>query len=94
MPNAELAPAAAAASRMRSISGSLMNGNDRRHADPDRDARTCQGFDRLQAAVWCSGAWLEDARQGRIERGDGDIDGRQAAFCHRPDQIEIALDAG
>ena len=26
MPNAELAPAAAAASRMRSISGSLMNG--------------------------------------------------------------------
>ena len=93
MPNAELAPAPAAASRMRSISGSLMNGNDRRDAHADRHAGARERLDRADAPVRRRGARLEDARERRVERRHRDVDRHQAALAHRRDEVEIALDA-
>ena len=61
MPNAELAPAPAAASRMRSISGSLMNGMIGETLTPTGTPARASASTVLQPPVRRRSARLEDA---------------------------------
>ncbi len=93
MPNADVAPAAEAASRMRLDLGLVDERDDRRDAHAHRNASPGERLDRLEAPVRRCRTRLEDARQRRLERRDRDVDGHQVLRRHRRDQVEVALDA-
>ena len=92
MLKARLAPAAAAASRMRSSSGSLRKGITGDTLTPTGTPACASVSMAAQPPLRRGGARLHHACEGRVERGDRDVDRRQAVGSHRRDQVEVALD--
>jgi hypothetical protein len=83
----------AAASRMRSSSGSFRNGIT-------GDTLTPTGMPAAASARWSQpplgrcGTRLHHARQLRVERGDRHVDRGQPPCRHRRDEVDVAFDAG
>ena len=68
-------------------------GNLRRHAHAHRHAGLGQRANGAQAPVWRGRARLQNAREFGVQRGDGDVHGREVLRSHGREQIEIALHA-
>eukprot|EP01136_Pigoraptor_vietnamica_P033088 Opistho-1_new@95607 len=63
----------------------------RRHAHTHGNARIGQRAQGAQAPVGCGGTRLQDARELRIQRGDGHVDRGQALCGHGREQVDVAL---